>query len=96
MDLGTISAKFSSGMYKSRDEFAADVRQIVTNATIYNAPGSPMHQAARAFEEVFEKRKCSHTSPRRRLIFASLVGHRAYTEEKHGIVYGQFKRGYSR
>lgn len=57
MDLGTISAKFNSGMYKSRDDYAADVRLIVANACTYNAPGSPMNQAAKAFEETFERSK---------------------------------------
>jgi transcription initiation factor TFIID subunit 2 len=55
MDLGTIQAKFSSGMYKSRDDYAADVRLIVTNACTYNTAGSPMFQAAKAFEETFER-----------------------------------------
>ncbi|KIY69351.1 hypothetical protein CYLTODRAFT_420749 [Cylindrobasidium torrendii FP15055 ss-10] len=55
MDLGTMSAKLSAGMYRSRDDVAKDFRLMVANAKLYNQPGSLVHKAAIDLELAWEK-----------------------------------------
>ena len=62
MDLSTIQAKLDADHYSSRQNFVDDVRLIITNCTLYNPPGSEVHQAGQAFEEVFQKGRVSYNS----------------------------------
>lgn len=57
MDLGTMSSKLETGLYKDRFAFEADFRLTISNAKQYNMAGSYAHNEAIAFETIFEKRK---------------------------------------
>jgi transcription initiation factor TFIID subunit 2 len=57
MDLSTAGAKLDSGMYTSRQEFASDIRLIVTNCCTYNRRGDPMYKAGQSFELFFNNRE---------------------------------------
>jgi transcription initiation factor TFIID subunit 2 len=56
MDLRTMRAKLEAGMYKDRAAFQADFRLIISNAKLYNAAGSYVHNEAISLEIFFEKR----------------------------------------
>jgi transcription initiation factor TFIID subunit 2 len=56
MDLSTMGAKLEEGMYKDRFAFQSDFRLMVSNAKLYNTPGSFVHNEAIALEIFFEKR----------------------------------------
>ncbi|KZT72927.1 hypothetical protein DAEQUDRAFT_685309 [Daedalea quercina L-15889] len=55
MDLSTMSAKLESGKYKDRFEFEDDFRLVISNAKLYNVPGSYVHNEALALESFFDK-----------------------------------------
>ncbi|PFH52313.1 hypothetical protein AMATHDRAFT_140606 [Amanita thiersii Skay4041] len=55
MDLSTMGAKLEEGMYKDRFTFQADFRLMISNAKLYNAPGTYVHNEAIALETFFEK-----------------------------------------
>ncbi|XP_032518850.2 transcription initiation factor TFIID subunit 1 isoform X1 [Danaus plexippus] len=60
MDLQTIRDNLRQKHYQSREEFLADVNQIVENSTLYNGPTSSLTVAAqrmmqRCFEKLAEK-----------------------------------------
>ncbi|KAF8640825.1 hypothetical protein AX17_000474 [Amanita inopinata Kibby_2008] len=55
MDLGTMGAKLEEGMYKDRFTFQADFRLVITNAKLYNAAGTYVHNEAIMLETFFEK-----------------------------------------
>jgi transcription initiation factor TFIID subunit 2 len=57
MDLYTVGTKLDSGIYRSRQEFVADVRLIIANCLLYNRSDSPIHAAAIAFESYFNECK---------------------------------------
>lgn len=57
MDLSTMGAKLEEGMYKDRFAFQSDFRLMVSNAKLYNTPGSFVHNEAIALEIFFEKRE---------------------------------------
>lgn len=57
MDLGSIGAKLEAKQYKSRDDFAADVRLMINNCLRYNAPDSPVGQTGKKLGALFEKRE---------------------------------------
>ena len=57
MDLSTMGAKLEEGMYKDRFAFRADFQLMVSNAKLYNMPGSYVHNEAIALEVFFDKRK---------------------------------------
>ena len=48
MDLSTMRHKLNSNKYRSREDFVADVTQIVQNSAAYNGPSSPLTTAARS------------------------------------------------
>jgi bromodomain-containing protein 7/9 len=50
MDLGTMSTKVAKGKYRSLEEFTTDFRLVVTNAKIFNPPGSIYHTEADRLE----------------------------------------------
>lgn len=56
MDLSTMGAKLEEGMYKDRFAFQADFRLMLSNAKLYNMPGSFVHNEAIALEVFFDKR----------------------------------------
>lgn len=47
MDLQTIRENLRQKKYQSREEFLADVNQIVENSTLYNGAKSALTVAAR-------------------------------------------------
>ena len=56
MDLGTVKAKMDSREYRSRAEFAGDVRLIFTNCYKYNPPDHDVVAMARKLQDMFEMR----------------------------------------
>lgn len=63
MDLSTMGAKLEAGKYKDRFAFQADFRLMISNAKLYNAAGSYVHNEAIALEIFFEKRRCIYNHP---------------------------------
>jgi transcription initiation factor TFIID subunit 2 len=57
MDLSTMTAKVSQGLYKDRFDFRTDFQLMINNAKLYNANGSYVHNEATAFEAMAEKSK---------------------------------------
>ncbi|GMH03053.1 hypothetical protein Nepgr_004892 [Nepenthes gracilis] len=55
MDLGTIKLKLSRNMYRSPDDFAADVRLTFNNALLYNPKGEHVHDCAEQYLGKFEQ-----------------------------------------
>jgi len=55
MDLSTVQAKIDNGMYGTRQEFADDIRLIVSNCKTFNLAGTPIYKTAETFEVFFEK-----------------------------------------
>ncbi|KAG6813996.1 hypothetical protein H0H92_004489 [Tricholoma furcatifolium] len=55
MDLSTMGAKLEAGMYKDRAAFASDFRLMISNAKLYNANGSYVHNEAIKLETFFDK-----------------------------------------
>ncbi|XP_043468931.1 bromodomain adjacent to zinc finger domain protein 2B-like isoform X12 [Leptopilina heterotoma] len=56
MDLSTIKKRLQDSMYKSRDDFCADVRQMFINCEIFNEDDSPVGKAGHAMRNFFETR----------------------------------------
>jgi hypothetical protein len=56
MDLETVETKLMNGGYGNANQFAADIRQIWTNAQTYNRPESAIYQTSEALSKAFEKR----------------------------------------
>ncbi|GFU61516.1 bromodomain-containing protein 2 [Nephila pilipes] len=56
MDLGTVKTKLEESVYKTPEEFAADVRLIFTNCYKYNPPNHEVVAMARKLQDVFEMR----------------------------------------
>ena len=56
MDLSTMSAKLSNGLYKDRTGFEADFRLMINNSKAYNSPGTFVHGEAIGLEQFFDKR----------------------------------------
>ncbi|XP_045508101.1 uncharacterized protein LOC123703935 [Colias croceus] len=56
MDLSTIKRKLQEAGYKSKDEFAADVRLIFSNCEVFNEDDSPVGRAGHAMRHFFETR----------------------------------------
>ncbi|KAG2357987.1 hypothetical protein BDR07DRAFT_1418899 [Suillus spraguei] len=50
MDLGTMSTKVVKGKYRSLEEFTTDFRLVVTNAKIFNPPGTIYYTEADRLE----------------------------------------------
>ncbi|KNA05399.1 hypothetical protein SOVF_190690 [Spinacia oleracea] len=55
MDLGTIRKNMGTKLYRTPDEFAADVRLTFNNALMYNPKGHEVHSLAEKFLEKFEQ-----------------------------------------
>lgn len=74
MDLGTIKANLNMGAYLHVDDYARDVRQVWYNATIYNKQGTIVHEMAKEYSALFERKflkipkvaASRHTTPRAR------------------------------
>ncbi|XP_067003297.2 bromodomain adjacent to zinc finger domain protein 2B isoform X3 [Anabrus simplex] len=56
MDLSTIKRKLQDSVYKSRDEFCADVRLIFNNCETFNEDDSPVGKAGHSMRSFFETR----------------------------------------
>lgn len=56
MDLSTIQKNFDNNIYKTKDEFAADVRLIFENCFAYNPPEHEVVGMAKLLSKVFEKK----------------------------------------
>jgi hypothetical protein len=54
--LTNSQSKLDSRVYKTADEFGADVRVIFTNCYKYNPPEHDVVQMARRLQDVFELR----------------------------------------
>ncbi|KZT08630.1 uncharacterized protein LAESUDRAFT_45791 [Laetiporus sulphureus 93-53] len=55
MDLSTMSAKLEQGKYRDRFAFEEDFRLVISNAKLYNLPGSFVHNEALGLESFFDK-----------------------------------------
>jgi len=55
MDLGTVKEKLHSGAYATADLLVQDVRQVFTNAALFNPPGHPVLLYAQCLQLRFEK-----------------------------------------
>ncbi|XP_055539532.1 uncharacterized protein LOC129726625 isoform X4 [Wyeomyia smithii] len=56
MDLSTIKKRLQDMVYKSRDDFIADVRQIFDNCEVFNEDDSPVGTAGHGMRKYFEQR----------------------------------------
>ncbi|XP_011308220.1 bromodomain adjacent to zinc finger domain protein 2B isoform X4 [Fopius arisanus] len=56
MDLSTIKKKLQDTVYKSRDEFCTDVRQMFINCEVFNEDDSPVGKAGHGMRSFFEMR----------------------------------------
>ncbi|KAL1513282.1 hypothetical protein ABEB36_002708 [Hypothenemus hampei] len=56
MDLSTIKKRLQDLVYKSREEFCADVRQIFNNCETFNEDDSPVGKAGHCMRQFFEAR----------------------------------------
>ncbi|XP_055688783.1 bromodomain adjacent to zinc finger domain protein 2B isoform X2 [Lutzomyia longipalpis] len=56
IDLSTIKKKVQDMVYKCRDEFVTDVRQIFNNCEVFNEDDSPVGKAGHGMRKFFELR----------------------------------------
>lgn len=56
MDLSTIKKRLQDLVYKSRDDFITDVRQIFDNCEVFNEDDSPVGTAGHGMRKYFEQR----------------------------------------
>ncbi|XP_043287942.1 bromodomain adjacent to zinc finger domain protein 2B isoform X2 [Venturia canescens] len=56
MDLSTIKKRLQDNVYKTRDEFCADVRQMFINCEVFNEDDSPVGKAGHGMRSFFEMR----------------------------------------
>ncbi|XP_030764884.1 bromodomain adjacent to zinc finger domain protein 2B-like isoform X3 [Sitophilus oryzae] len=56
MDLSTIKKRLQDLVYKSREEFCSDVRQIFNNCETFNEDDSPVGKAGHCMRQFFESR----------------------------------------
>ncbi|XP_058795968.1 bromodomain adjacent to zinc finger domain protein 2B-like isoform X2 [Phymastichus coffea] len=56
MDLSTIKKKLQDCVYKSREDFCADVRQMFINCEVFNEDDSPVGKAGHGMRNFFEAR----------------------------------------
>uniref|UniRef100_A0A182XZZ5 Uncharacterized protein n=1 Tax=Anopheles stephensi TaxID=30069 RepID=A0A182XZZ5_ANOST len=56
MDLSTIKKRLQELVYKSREDFIADVRQIFDNCEVFNEDDSPVGIAGHGMRKFFEQR----------------------------------------
>ncbi|XP_011493798.1 PREDICTED: bromodomain adjacent to zinc finger domain protein 2B [Ceratosolen solmsi marchali] len=56
MDLSTIKKKLQDCVYKTREDFCADVRQMFTNCEVFNEDDSPVGKAGHGMRNFFEAR----------------------------------------
>ena len=55
MDFGTIKTKLENGQYSSPRDFEHDVNLVFRNATVYNKPGTLVHEMCKALNKVFDR-----------------------------------------
>ncbi|KAL0268350.1 UNVERIFIED_CONTAM: hypothetical protein PYX00_010324 [Menopon gallinae] len=56
MDISTIKKRLTDGVYKTKEEFVFDVRQIFNNCETFNEDDSPVGKAGHAMRSYFEAR----------------------------------------
>ncbi|KAK3030144.1 hypothetical protein RJ639_037665 [Escallonia herrerae] len=56
MDLGTIKANLEKDMYKTAENFSADVRLTFSNAMLYNPPSNDVHLMASKLSDILNAR----------------------------------------
>ncbi|XP_072937483.1 uncharacterized protein [Epargyreus clarus] len=56
MDLSTIKRKLHDSVYKSKEEFASDVRLMFSNCEVFNEDDSPVGRAGHCMRDFFETR----------------------------------------
>lgn len=56
MDLGTIKFRLENGKYHRSSEIIQDIRQVWSNAMLYNPPGNTFHVMAKIISDTFENR----------------------------------------
>ncbi|KAI0271518.1 Bromodomain-containing protein [Gloeopeniophorella convolvens] len=56
MDLSTMRNKLETGVYPTAEKFRDDFRLIINNCFLYNAPGTPVHQAGVELKKLFEEK----------------------------------------
>lgn len=56
MDLSSIKKKLDSGTYSNGDQFASDIRLMLNNCFIYNAPDTDVFRLGKELEAVFEQK----------------------------------------
>lgn len=56
MDLSTVATNLRNGQYGTIQEFAEDFNLILSNAYLFNPPGTQPHSDAEKIEELFKKR----------------------------------------
>ncbi|TIA78033.1 hypothetical protein E3P98_04008 [Wallemia ichthyophaga] len=54
MDLSTIGQKFNYGDYEGPNDFFSDMKLMLGNCYKYNPPGTPVHEAGKQTEKVFD------------------------------------------
>ncbi|XP_004231975.3 transcription factor GTE7 isoform X2 [Solanum lycopersicum] len=55
MDLGTVKSRLDKNVYRTPQDFAADVRLTFTNAMTYNPKGQHVHNLAEEYLGIFEE-----------------------------------------
>ena len=55
MDFGTIATQIENHVVQSKEEFAARMRLVFSNALLYNKPGSDVAIMAHTLSDLFEK-----------------------------------------
>ncbi|XP_052754375.1 bromodomain adjacent to zinc finger domain protein 2B isoform X4 [Galleria mellonella] len=56
MDLSTIKRKLQDSSYKSKEDFASDVRLVFSNCEVFNDDDSPVGRAGHSMRQFFEDR----------------------------------------
>lgn len=56
IDLSTIQKKMNNDSYLTHEDFAADIRLMINNCYIYNAPEHDIYKLCQKFQSVFENR----------------------------------------
>lgn len=56
MDLSTIRKKLNDGVYKTRDDFCADLQLMFVNCVTFNEDDSPVGKAGHSMKTFFETR----------------------------------------
>jgi Bromodomain len=56
MDLSTIQDKLGRSVYSDAKQFHADFKLMIKNCYLFNPPGTPVHEAGVALNEMFDEK----------------------------------------